>query len=206
MVNPYLKYISEDLEQPLKEFLRGLHLGVLPEESSDYRYCQRLSVIGWEPIVLRRIISSLCLAYKLVFKLIPCGHQIFSDYIPPSALCASKTRTVAKNLAHPRPIQPVVITIGNVQMKTSARSFAFITSKVWNSLPFPAPAYESLQKFKKCLSFHSWSSNVHVKELMSNYRSFLDFRPDSIPLSNSFLNLSHGSDRHVTSVRRPEIS
>ena len=82
-LNPTLKCVSDLLEDCQEKFLRTIQLSVLPEGTTDDHYYQRLSVINWDPLIVRRIKHSLVLAHKMLFRHIPCGDFIFEPFVPP---------------------------------------------------------------------------------------------------------------------------
>ena len=97
VVNPPLKCVADQLESSQMAFLRTLRLGVTSCETSGQSYTQRLDVLRWDPVFVRRIRSLLKTTYKLVYGLIPYGEKVFKPLV-----ATGITRTATQLRNHPR--------------------------------------------------------------------------------------------------------
>ena len=152
-------------------------MGRLPDASSAERYCHRLREIGWQPLILRRIKAALIFAYKMIYGTVPYGKNLFRPYIPDAAAAFSvsgHTRSASALLSHPHPIQQPKHNEGPVLCGTADGSFSYVVDKIWNSLPFPAVSYFTVESFSASLEQMDWSTIPYVKEQLSiAYSNFL---------------------------------
>ena len=172
---PRLKSHVDEMESPVKRFLRTIHLGVLPEATSDIHYCQRFQQIGWEPLVLRRIKLCLVLTFKLMFGILPYGDQMFEPFESELSVStiAGNTRAQRQLMEHPRPLQIRKLEICGRIVGPVDRSMAHIVEKIWNKLPFPAESYDTVFKFAASLDSLNWTQFPQVVSLSSGMSFFL---------------------------------
>lgn len=105
--NPHQLGLIDGLESCVIHLLKAINLGMVPDASTDERYCHHLREIGWEPLNLRRIKLPFLFTYKLIHKLMPFGECLFQPKIPHTAAVVSNSSRSASNLlAYPRLIQP----------------------------------------------------------------------------------------------------
>ncbi|XP_055348362.1 uncharacterized protein LOC129595392 [Paramacrobiotus metropolitanus] len=102
VVKPFLKTHRDDLDKCALKFLKRLRMG-----NARTDYSGRLREINWDCVELRRIKTSLCVAYKLVFGMIPFGSHFFICYESVTAVdtVAGNTRNADRMSRHPFPIQ-----------------------------------------------------------------------------------------------------
>ena len=163
------------MEIPAKKFLRGLKLGVDRSGTSDEHYRQRLAVIGWDPVIIRRVKHSLILAYKLIFCHLPYGDLLFERFnpSPPSSSVAGNTRGLQRLTAdHPHPIHQRTLSFGNVELKPSARSFTFYVCRIWNALLLQPEDIDRLSHFTKFLDAVDWKNFREMHVLFSGVSDF----------------------------------
>ncbi|GAU88005.1 hypothetical protein RvY_00778 [Ramazzottius varieornatus] len=69
---------------------------------------------------------------------------------------SSSTRSLDRIRTHPCPVQPTGSFLNGRKLLTSPDSFVGIMCSLWNSLGFPAAAYETKRKFELALESVDW--------------------------------------------------
>ena len=172
--NPDRQYLIDDLESCVKEFLKNVNIGPAEEDTSAERYCSRLRQLGLEPIIFRRIKQSLILAYKMIFRLVPVGHDLFEPFSSVAAVnfVAGNTRQTVQVRSHPRPVQPSSGDSDRWRTGNADGSFVHMICRIWNILPLDDAAFSSLNSFATSLDFIDWSSVRYVNDYLGKYFCF----------------------------------
>ncbi|GAV05097.1 hypothetical protein RvY_15277 [Ramazzottius varieornatus] len=154
--NPRLKGLVNALEDCQRLFLRSINLGPTLEDTSTESYCHRPRQLGLEPLFLKRIKSSLILAYKMVSSLVPGSSPFFPPHSAATAVFSvpGGTRAATALRAHPFQLQLAGPQDDGWTAGSSEKSFNFLISQIWKNLPLDAAAYGTLSSFSSAMENH----------------------------------------------------